>query len=208
MTAVRPAPETVAVVDAATAASRDLVHDVRSFDPVTRLQLGLIRDLARTSLPAIGRIVGTDPHALQQFIANADWEVPEVRHRRLQLTRDALRGRSFVLCLDATGDQTSGSVTDDGSRQSSGNLGPVEPGRVSVTADGGRDAVTFPLRFPVFTPDRRLKPTDTYATTPSSASPLIRTLGNAGCALDLVRADAVEGERGPVLDTVYELGRP
>lgn len=61
MTTARPATEAVAFVDACCAAYRDLFQDVRSFDHFTRLQLGLINDVARKSLPAIARITGTNP---------------------------------------------------------------------------------------------------------------------------------------------------
>lgn len=206
MTAVRPATETVTFIDTYAAAYRDLFGDVRSFDHFTRLQLGLISDVARKSLPTIGRIAGADPHALHHFIANAEWQVTELRQRRLQLTRDALRGRSFVLCIDETGDQKYGTVTDYVSRQYIGNLGAVETGLVSVTAYGVLDSVTFPRRFQVFKPDRRLKPDDTSQTKPTIASHLVRTLVQQGFAIDLVLADALYGERGPFLQTLHELG--
>ena len=63
----------------------------------------------------------------------------KLRQRRLQLTRDALHGRSFVLCIDETGDQKYGTVTDYVSRQYIGNLGTVETGLVSVNAHGVLD---------------------------------------------------------------------
>ncbi|MDP9312095.1 MAG: IS701 family transposase [Chloroflexota bacterium] len=206
MTAVRPATQTVAFVDAYAAAYRDLFHDVRSFDHFTRLHLGLISDVARKSLPAIGRIAGADPQALHHFIANAEWDVTQLRQRRLQLTRDALRSRSFVLCIDETGDQKYGTVTDYVSRQYIGNLGAVETGLVSVNAYGILDTITFPLLFQVFKPDRRLKPDDTYQTKPTIASHLVRTLVQQGFAIELVLADALYGESGPFLQTLHELG--
>jgi SRSO17 transposase len=152
MTAVRSATETVAFVDAYAAAYRDLFSDVRSFDHFTRLHLGLISDIARKSLPAIGRVAGADPQALHHFVANTDWNVTELRQRRLEFTRRALRGRSFVLVIDETGDQKYGTVTDYVSRQYIGNLGMVETGLVSVNAYGVLDSVTFPLLFQVFNP--------------------------------------------------------
>lgn len=206
MTAVRPATETVAFVDAYTAAYRDLFGDVRSFDHVTRLHLGLISDVARTSLPAISRVVGADPQALHHFVANADWNVAHLRQRRLDLTRHALRGRSFTLCIDETGDQKYGTATDYVSRQYIGNLGTIETGLVSVNAYGVLDAVTFPLLFQVFKPERRLKPTDTYQTKPTIASELVRRLVAQGFAVDLVLADAMYGERGPCIQTLTDLG--
>ena len=93
MTAARSATETVAFVDNYCAAYRDQFQDVRSFDHFTRLQLGLISDVARKSLPAIARVTGANPQALHHFVANADWDVTHLRQRRLQRTRQALGGR-------------------------------------------------------------------------------------------------------------------
>jgi SRSO17 transposase len=208
MTAVRPATTTVAFVDTYCAAYRNVFSDVRSFDHFTRLHVGLISDVARKSLPAIGRVTGADPQALHHFIANADWDVARLRHRRLQITRDALAGRAFVLCIDETGDQKYGTVTDYVSRQYIGNLGAIETGLVSVNAYGVLNDVTFPLLFQVFKPDRRLKPDDTYQTKPSIASMLVRTLVQQGFAIHLVLADALYGESGPFLQTLTELGLP
>ncbi len=205
MTAVRPATETVAFVDAYATAYRDLFGDVRSFDHFTRLHLGLISDSARTSLPAIGRIAGADPQALHHFVANADWDVTHLRQRRLQRTRDALRGRSFVLCIDETGDQKYGTVMDYVSRQYIGNLGAIETGLVSVNAYGVLDNVTFPLLFQVFKPDRRLNPDDPSLSKPTIARQLVRTLVQQGFAIDLVLADALYGESGPFIQTLNEL---
>lgn len=208
MTAVRPATETVAFVDAYAAAYRDLFSDVRSFDHFTRLHLSLISDLARKSLPTIARLVGADPQALHHFVANAAWDVSQLRPRRLELTRQALGGRSFVLCIDETGDQKYGRVTDYVSRQYIGNLGAIETGLVSVNAYGVLDDVTFPLLFQVFKPDRRLKPGDSYQTKPAIASGLVRSLVQQGFAIDLVIADALYGESGPFLQTLHEVGLP
>ena len=206
MTAVRPATETVAFVDAYATAYRDLFPDVRSFDHFTRLHLGLISDVTRKSLPAISRVVGADPQALHHFVANADWNVTQLRQRRLDLTRQTLCGRSFTLCIDETGDQKYGTVTDYVSRQYIGNLGAVETGLVSVNAYGVLDAVTFPLLFQVFKPERRLKPTDTFQTKPTIASGLVRAVVQVGFAVDLVLADAMYGESGPFIQTLHELG--
>ena len=208
MTMVRRPMETMAFVDAYCAAYRDLFGDVRSFDHFTRLHLGLISDVARKSLPALARITGADPQALHHFLANADWEVTHLRQRRLQLTRQGLAGRSFVLCIDETGDQKYGSTMDYVSRQYIGNLGTIETGLVSVNAYGVLDNVTFPLLFQVFKPDRRLKPDDTYQSKPSIASDLVRSLVQQGFAIDLVLADALYGESGPFIHTLTELGLP
>lgn len=205
MTLARPATETVAFVDSYAAAYRDLFHDVRSFDHFTRLHVGLISDVARKSLPAIGRRTGAHPQALHHFIANADWDVAQLRQRRLQFTQTALRGRPFVLCLDETGDQKYGTVTDYVSRQYIGNLGSIETGLVSVNAYGVLDSVTFPLLFQVFKPDRRLKPDDLFVTKPTIAGDLVRTLVQQGFAVQLVLADAMYGESSPFIQTLHDL---
>lgn len=46
-----------------------------------------------------------DTQALYHFIANAEWDVARFRQRWLQLTYEALRGHSFVLGTNETGDQ-------------------------------------------------------------------------------------------------------
>lgn len=97
MTTVPPATETVSFVDASCVPYRDLFGALRSFDHFTRLDFGLISDVAWTSLPAISHLVGTHPQALHHVVANADWAVTHLRQRRLQLTRQALRGRSFEM---------------------------------------------------------------------------------------------------------------
>jgi SRSO17 transposase len=208
MTIPRPATETVSFIDDYAARYRDIFDDVRSFDHFSRLHIGLLSDVARKSLPAIGRVAGAQPQALHHFIANAEWDVSKLRKRRLQLTREALRGRTFVLCIDETGDQKYGTVTDYVSRQYIGNLGAIETGLVSVNAYGVLDSVTFPLLFQVFKPDRRLKHDDIYLTKPTIASQLVRTLVKAGFSIELVLADAMYGESGPFLETLHDLGLP
>jgi SRSO17 transposase len=79
-----------------------------------------------------------------------------------------------VLCIDETGDVKKGQTTDYTSRQDIGKLGAVANGVVSVNAYGVLDGITFPLRFQVFKPQRRLKPADTYQSKPTIASGLVR----------------------------------
>ena len=71
--------------------------------------------------------------------------VEEVRTRRLTLLRQALAGRSFVLCIDETGDRKKGKTTDDVAHQYIGNLGKLANGIVSVNAYGILDHLTFPF---------------------------------------------------------------
>jgi SRSO17 transposase len=203
-TARAPAP-TVTFVDEYCAAYRELFDDVRSFEHLCLLHLGLISDLPRKSLPAIGQRVGTDPQALHHFVANADWSLHKLREKRLELTREALRERSFVLIIDETGDLKKGKSTDYVARQYIGNLGALDRGIVSVSAYGVLDSVTFPLRFQSFKPESRLKPDDTYLTKPTIAGELVRQLIADGFKIKLVLADALYGESGPFLRVLEEL---
>jgi len=206
-TARAPAP-TVTFVDEYCASYRDLFDDVRSFEHLCLLHLGLISDLPRKSLPAIGHRVGADPQALHNFIANAAWSLDKLRQKRLELTREALRGRPFVLIIDETGDLKKGKTTDYVARQYIGNLGTVNRGIVSVSAYGVLDNVTFPRSFQIFKPERCLKSDDTYLSKPTIAGQLVRQLVADGFKIKLVLADALYGERGPFISILEELKLP
>jgi SRSO17 transposase len=93
-------------------------------------------------------------------------------------------------------------------RQYIGNLGAVDRGIVSVSAYGVLDNVTFPLRFQIFKPESRLKPTDTYQSKPTIAIDLVRQLVADGFKIKLVLADALYGESGPFLRALEELKLP
>jgi SRSO17 transposase len=206
-TARAPTP-TVTFVDEYCATYRDLFEDVRSFEHLCLLHLGLISDLPRKSLPAIAHRVGADPQALHHFVANADWSLDKLREKRLELTRQALRERPFVLIIDETGDLKKGKTTDYVARQYIGNLGTVDRGIVSVSAYGVLDNVTFPLRFQTYKPESRLKPGDTYLSKPTIAIDLVRGLVADGFKIKLVLADALYGESGPFIGVLEELKLP
>ncbi len=208
MGTARAPTSTVTFVDDYCAAYRDLFEDVRSFEHLCLLHVGLISDLPRKSLPAIGQRVGAEPQALHHFIANADWSLEKLRTTRLECTRAALRDRPFVLCIDETGDLKKGKTTDYVSRQYIGNLGTVDRGIVSVSAYGVLDNVTFPLRFQIFKPERCLKPDDTYQSKPTIAIDLVRQLVADGFRIKLVLADALYGESGPFIRVLEELKLP
>ncbi len=111
-----------------------------------------------------------DSQGLHHFVAHGNWDVEALRERRLALLRQALGERSFVLCIDETGDKKKGTTTDYTARQYIGNLGKLENGVVSVNAYGVLDNITFPLLFRIFKPDKRLKlkAGDVYASKPAS----------------------------------------
>ena len=76
--------ETITFIDQYGGLYREVFSDVRSFEYFKRLQLGLIAELPRTSLPAIAKAVGlSDNQALHHFVANSPWDVDELRQRRL-----------------------------------------------------------------------------------------------------------------------------
>ena len=112
MTRVRPATPTVAFIDQYCAQYRGLFHNVRHFEQFSALHLGLLAETRRKSLPRLGKTVHVDPQAFHHFLAHADWSVEALRAVRLELTRQALRERSFILCIDETGDRKQGKTTD------------------------------------------------------------------------------------------------
>src|SRR6516164_6774818 len=112
MTRVREATPTVACIDAYCAHYRSVFHNVRHFEQFTQLILGLVAETKRKSLPRLAKTVQGEPQALHHFLAHAEWSVEEVRRIRLGLIRRALAGRSFLLCIDETGDRKKGHTTD------------------------------------------------------------------------------------------------
>ena len=102
----RSAIPTVTFIDEYCRLYQDLFPDVRSFEHFKFLHLGMLSDIQRKTLPAIAKVGGDlDPQALHHFVAKAPWSVDELRTRRLTLLRQALAGRSFVLCINETGDR-------------------------------------------------------------------------------------------------------
>jgi SRSO17 transposase len=96
-----PAP-TVAFVDDYCAHYHAVFPNVRQFEQFTRRELGLVAETKRKSLPRLAQATKADPQAFHHFLAKADWSVQGVRARRLDLTRQALRERPFILCIDET----------------------------------------------------------------------------------------------------------
>ncbi len=194
MTIARAATPTVMFVDEYCAQYQNLFPDVRSYEHFVQFHLGLLAELKRKTLPAIARAIDGDAQALHHFLAYAPWSVEEVRHRRLDLVKKALQGRSFVLCIDETGDRKKGHTTDYVASQYIGNLGKTDNGMVSVNAYGVLDTLTFPLLFAVFKPRTRLQPEDEYQTKPQIAIRLIETLQAQGFQFSVVLADSLYGE--------------
>ena len=196
MTECRAAINVVNFVDQYCSYYEDLfVGDVRNYEYFKYLHLGLIAELPRKSLPAIAKAVGlNDSQGLHHFIANADWNVEQLRERRIELIKKVLKGRSITLCIDETGDKKKGRTTDYVARQYIGNLGKLENGIVSVNAYGVLDGITFPLLFKVYKPKTRLKDGDEYKSKPTLAVEIIEELQQAGIKFSVVLADCLYGE--------------
>src|SRR6516225_8467751 len=112
MTKARRASATVTFVDEYAERYQDLFPDVRSFESVKYVLVGMLSEIKRKTLPAIAKAVGADAQALHHVVAYTPWSVQEVCKRRLTLLRQALNGRKFVVCIDETGDRKKGKATD------------------------------------------------------------------------------------------------
>jgi SRSO17 transposase len=203
---VREAAHTVAFVDDYCAHYRAIFANVRHFEQFTQLQLGLLAETKRKSLPRLAETVKANAQAMHHFLANADWSVDALRSVRLALTRQALAGRACILCIDETGDRKKGKTTDYAASQYIGNLHGLANGVVSVNAYGVLDDVTFPLAFRIYKPKTRLKAGDTYQSKPQLAIELIQDLQALGFQFSIVLADSLYGESGEFTAALHRLG--
>lgn len=147
-----PSP-TVKFVDEYCQWYQHLFPEVRSFEAFKYLQVGMISDIKRKSLPAIAKVVGLDnEQSLHHFLTESPWQVKDLREQRLRLIIQVLQGREILLIIDETGDRKKGKKTDYVKRQYIGNIGKVENGIVAVTAYGLLEGMTFPLIFEVYKP--------------------------------------------------------
>ena len=151
MTEPRRAKPTLRFVDDYCDRYQDLFPEVRSYEAFRYLHGGMLSDIKRKTLPAIARVVGLrDSQPLQYFLTESNWDIKQLRDRRLQVILDAIGEREITLIIDETGDRKKGNTTDYVQRQYIGNLGKVEKGIVAVTAFGVLDQMTLPLMFSVF----------------------------------------------------------
>jgi SRSO17 transposase len=194
MTRVRQAQHTVAFIDTYCAHYRSVFHNVRHFEQFTQLILGLVAETKRKSLPRLAKTVQGEPQALHHFLAHAEWSVEEVRRMRLGLIQRALAGRSFLLCIDETGDRKKGHSTDYVAHQYIGNVHGLANGIVSVNAYGVLGTTTFPLACRFYKPQGRLKPDDIFQSKPQLAIDLIEAVQGQGFRFALVLADSLYGE--------------
>jgi SRSO17 transposase len=197
MVTPRAAVATVTFVDDYCAAYANVFPEVRTFENFKYLHLGMISDIKRKSLPALAKAVGLhDAQPLQNFLTDSPWSVVELREQRLALTKEMLKGQSFKLVIDETGDKKKGNHTDYVARQYIGNLGKVENGIVSVNAYGVLGDITFPLMFKIYKPQKRLPAGEQYKTKPQLAAEIIEELQKSGFKFELVLADSLYGESG------------
>src|SRR5260370_3380560 len=145
MTKPREAAPTVAFVDGVCTHYRAVFPNVRQFEQFTHLELGLVAETKRKSLPRLAQATKADPQAFHHFLAQADWSVEAVRAVRLELTRQALRERPFIRCIDETGDRKKGKTTDDAPHQYIGNVPTLANGAASVNTSRLLHTSTFPL---------------------------------------------------------------
>src|SRR5260370_8666858 len=103
MTKPREPIPTVAFVDDYCTHYRAVFPNVRQFEQFTRLELGLVAETKRNSLPRLAQTTKADPQAFHHFLAKAAWSVEALRAVRLDLTRHALPQRPSIPCLYATG---------------------------------------------------------------------------------------------------------
>ena len=72
MSKARQAVPTVPFIDEYSSLYQDLFPDVRSFDHFKFLQVGMLWEIKRKTLPASAKVGGDlDPQALHHFVANA-----------------------------------------------------------------------------------------------------------------------------------------
>nr|WP_225912895.1 IS701 family transposase [Nostoc flagelliforme] len=177
------------------AAYEDIFPEVRSFESFKYLHVGMISQIKRKSLPEIAKVVGlNNEQPLHHFLTDSPWDIKSLVERRLSLTLSMLKGESFILVIDETGDKKKGNSTDYVSRQYVGNLGKVENGLVSVNAYGVLGTIVFPLTFKIFKPKTTLHEEDIYKTKPELAGEIIQELRGLGFKFDVVLADCLYGE--------------
>jgi len=201
----RDAHPTVAVIDEYCAEYEDLFKEVRNYECFKYLHLGIISPIKRKSLPEIAKVVSINSaQSLHHFIANSDWSVEQLRSRRLNKIKKALKGNAITVVIDETGDRKKGKKTDYVARQYLGSIGKIDNGIVSVNAYGVYCNITFPLIIKVFKPKGTLKAKDKYQTKIELAAEIITELINEGLNIKLVLADSLYGESSEFIQKLNE----
>lgn len=101
MIAPRKPVQTLKFVDDYCALYQDIFSEVRSFESFKHLNLGMISESKRKSLPEIARVVGLDnEQSLHHFLTDSPWDIKCLRDRRLSLTLSMLKGQKFILIIE------------------------------------------------------------------------------------------------------------
>jgi SRSO17 transposase len=204
----RDAHPTVAIVDEYCASYKDLFKEVRNYECLKYLHLGLISPIKRKSLPEIAKVVSINSaQSLHHFIANSDWSVNELKSRRLKKIKKALNGNAITVVIDETGDRKKGKKTDYVARQYLGSVGKIDNGIVTVNAYGVYRNITFPLNVKIYKPKGTLKEPDKYKTKIELATEIIAELMDEGFNIELVLADSLYGESSQFIQklSLYQL---
>lgn len=201
----RDAHPTVTVIDEYCAEYEDLFKEVRNYECFKYLHVGIMSPLKRKSLPEIAKVVSINSaQSLHHFIANSDWSVRELKNRRLNKIKQALKGNAITVVIDETGDRKKGKKTDYVARQYLGSVGKIDNGIVSVNAYGVYHNITFPLSIKVFKPKGTLKSADKYQTKIELAAEIITELMEEGFNIKLVLADSLYGESSQFIKKLVE----
>lgn len=79
----RDAQPTVSVIDQYCQGYKDLFPEVRSYECLKYLHLGILSPIQRKSLPEIAKIVGiSSPQSLHHFLSNSPGSASELKERR------------------------------------------------------------------------------------------------------------------------------
>ncbi len=107
------AKKTVCFEDEYCETFKNIYPEVRSFESFKNLLLGVISEEKRKTLPAIAKVTGLEnAQSLHHFISNSPWSTEKFQNRSLEILFNALKGRTFILIIDDTGDRRKGKTTE------------------------------------------------------------------------------------------------
>jgi len=97
----RDAHPTVALIDEYCAEYQDIFKEVRNYECFKYLHLGIMSPIKRKSLPEIAKVVSINSaQSLHHFLAYSDWSVEQVKSRRLNQIKNALKGKAITVVID------------------------------------------------------------------------------------------------------------
>jgi len=130
--------------------------------------------------------------------------VEQLRSRRLNKIKKALKGNAITVVIDETGDRKKAKKTDYVAKLYLGSIGKIDKRIVSVNAYKVYCNITFPLSIKVFKPKGTLKAKDKYQTKIELAAKIITELINKGFNIKVVLADSLYGESSEFLKKLNE----